>query len=59
MTSTPAPTTLLAPAHISYITTLSAPSTLEYHLSSHLRLSGLYWGLTFVEKDKSSWTMDI
>jgi geranylgeranyl transferase type-2 subunit beta len=33
--------------HVHYITTLdTAKDTLSYHLSEHLRINGVYWGLT-------------
>ncbi|KAK0538635.1 Rab geranylgeranyltransferase [Tilletia horrida] len=43
-----APTTLLRSLHLAYIKTLStAQSTLSltYHLTTHLRLNAVYWGL--------------
>ncbi|RPA87333.1 type-2 protein geranylgeranyltransferase subunit beta [Ascobolus immersus RN42] len=39
--------TLLVDKHLSYIVSLDTKKdTLEYWLTEHLRLSGLYWGLT-------------
>lgn len=39
--------TLLREKHISYVQSLdSKTETLEYWLSEHLRLNGIYWGLT-------------
>ncbi|KAL9934661.1 hypothetical protein V8E36_006436 [Tilletia maclaganii] len=49
-TSTPAgpPTTLLRSLHLTYIKTLSTAQSslsLTYHLTTHLRLNAVYWGL--------------
>jgi geranylgeranyl transferase type-2 subunit beta len=38
---------LLIEKHVSYIQSLDTKTdSLEYHLTEHLRLNGLYWGLT-------------
>ncbi|KAH8918425.1 rab geranylgeranyltransferase [Atractiella rhizophila] len=40
---------LLTDLHVSYIQSLNAPSarqTIAYHFTEHLRMNGLYWGLT-------------
>ncbi|KAL7417558.1 rab geranylgeranyltransferase [Mrakia frigida] len=39
-------TTLAVDLHVKYIQSLSNESDLSYHLSEHLRLNGIYWGLT-------------
>lgn len=38
--------TLLIPLHISYIQSLASnKDDLSYHMSSHLRMNAIYWGL--------------
>ncbi|OCF43964.1 geranylgeranyl transferase type-2 subunit beta [Kwoniella heveanensis CBS 569] len=34
------------PLHVAYIQNLDKKKDLAYHLTSHLRLNGIYWGLT-------------
>lgn len=42
--------TLLVPLHVKHILRLSSNTTsLAYHLSTHLRLNGVYWGLMALE----------
>lgn len=41
------PTKLLVDKHVAYIQSLDSPKdTLDYWMTEHLRLSGVYWGLT-------------
>ncbi|KAK7049504.1 Rab geranylgeranyltransferase [Paramarasmius palmivorus] len=37
---------LLIPQHVSYIQDLGKNKDLAYHLTAHLRMNGVYWGLT-------------
>ncbi|KAG6911044.1 hypothetical protein DXG01_005460 [Tephrocybe rancida] len=48
MTSpTPSPTQLAIPLHVSYIKSLGEnKDDLTYHLTAHLRMNAIYWGLT-------------
>jgi len=46
-TDAPSSSTLAIPAHVSYIQKLGeSQDDLMYHLTSHLRLNAVYWGLT-------------
>ena len=41
---------LLIPLHVKHIMKLSSNTTsLAYHLSTHLRMNGVYWGLMALE----------
>ncbi|CAO1613203.1 unnamed protein product [Parajaminaea phylloscopi] len=43
-------TTLLTPLHVKHILKLSSnKSSLAYHLTTHLRMNGVYWGLGALE----------
>ncbi|BEJ13839.1 hypothetical protein CspHIS471_0310130 [Cutaneotrichosporon sp. HIS471] len=42
----PAATPLDVPLHVKYIQQLDEKKDLAYHLTEHLRLNGVYWGLT-------------
>ncbi|PWN47644.1 putative BET2-geranylgeranyltransferase type II beta subunit [Violaceomyces palustris] len=43
-------TELLIPLHVSYIKALDTKvDSLAYHLTTHLRMNGVYWGLTALE----------
>jgi len=47
--ATPLGSELLVPLHVKYIQKLStSQDDLMYHLTSHLRLNAVYWGLTAV-----------
>lgn len=42
--------TVLIPLHVKHILKLSSnTSSLAYHLSTHLRMNGVYWGLSALE----------
>jgi geranylgeranyl transferase type-2 subunit beta len=47
MVATDTPKELLIPLHVGYIQSLGkATDDLAYHLTAHLRLNAVYWGLT-------------
>ena len=37
---------LMNASHVQYLLNLDNPKALDYHLSEHLRLNGIYWGTT-------------
>lgn len=42
--------TLLIPLHVAFIEALDKKrDSLAYHLTTHLRMNGVYWGLTALE----------
>lgn len=50
MTETTVSTELLIPLHVKYIQSLDdRKEDLEYWLTEHLRLNGIYWGLTALD----------
>lgn len=48
--SSDSPARLLVPLHVAFIEALDKKrDSLAYHLTTHLRMNGVYWGLTALE----------